>query len=808
MNNNLGSAQPLIPRNLRANTGTAFPQQGSVDWVAAGCGSFSFTVEAISRLSKAGIEALTVYAARSIFLQVKLGPLGQLRIENALSNLRPFASMNSALWFGFGIKHIVRNLSESAEGLACIGICACLGEEYSTGISSRILQELFLLYKPPADLTPALHQWRSLMEACNGVVAATEFGLILSSLSQLCLRAGHSNIRECSKPDAIAKVLKGLFDISNGTLDKIYIVGGVDCAWLAAVTHWLLELSIQVQDESSNILYRPGTTNTLPTSEPQVVLCYEADRSESSAIVQQCYYIPSGRLIFIDNNVPEMSTITHGRLKWTSCLTGVLGQPMKDLLTTKAAQVGICLGAAARILELMACCENLDVLGISVEYHDRWRGTHPPRGRSSYGRGLFLSARKKLPELLDNPILLANMESMLEASPRSALREYSEAMNSLQRMCECRFCQACISIGSSPQSNVSEHIKRERFCSILLFETVCTLLRWLSQVVVPPELDLYPTHCGLERQYWSLAQSKLNRGIGEDKKYDALQELLIWIPRLSTSRAQCLYTGRIDERVNRGVAHGDASAVTTDGLCFYLGSLVEVSMDPERMNLAYVVPGRIEWRDFIYQRVQDDADRFLSPQVRPSYVQAAARISDYDNLKDATSSELQAKLSIEEVAWDSRIIVAVWHVAYKSNRGFFVIGPRLINFYLSEAHFAKDCEGSNACEGKTLNGFTTVVAEGEGYLNYSHVQMSKGEPIIRPIGNNPLAVWIALLQRSVEGDEHSASSTLSGSTRIRARRVMFRYVLQGRQCIRCLVLNAHSQSKLAEDRFPICILST
>jgi len=61
---------PLIPRDQRPTV--SFPQQGSIDWVALGKSSVSFSVEALSRISKAGVEALTLYAARTIFRQLKL----------------------------------------------------------------------------------------------------------------------------------------------------------------------------------------------------------------------------------------------------------------------------------------------------------------------------------------------------------------------------------------------------------------------------------------------------------------------------------------------------------------------------------------------------------------------------------------------------------------------------------------------------------------------------------------------------------------------------------------------------------------
>jgi hypothetical protein len=128
-------SESSIVRN--SSTSAGFAQQGSVDWVALGRGTLGFTVQGISRLSQAGIETLTVIATRGIFSQVRLGTLGQSRIEKAIKSVEAYPSMNKALWFGFGIKHIVRNLSETTEGLACVGICSCLTEEFSTLQTTR-----------------------------------------------------------------------------------------------------------------------------------------------------------------------------------------------------------------------------------------------------------------------------------------------------------------------------------------------------------------------------------------------------------------------------------------------------------------------------------------------------------------------------------------------------------------------------------------------------------------------------------------------------------------------------------------------
>jgi hypothetical protein len=84
---------------LAPNSSTAFAQQGQVDWTTLGKNTVRFTVGALSRLSKAGVEALTIYAARAIFHQVKLDQLGEQRVVTALEGLRAFSSYNRALFF-------------------------------------------------------------------------------------------------------------------------------------------------------------------------------------------------------------------------------------------------------------------------------------------------------------------------------------------------------------------------------------------------------------------------------------------------------------------------------------------------------------------------------------------------------------------------------------------------------------------------------------------------------------------------------------------------------------------------------------
>lgn len=57
------SSSALVP----TSGGSNFAQQGAVDWVALSKSSLSFSVEVLSRFSKAGVELITV--ASKLLLQ-------------------------------------------------------------------------------------------------------------------------------------------------------------------------------------------------------------------------------------------------------------------------------------------------------------------------------------------------------------------------------------------------------------------------------------------------------------------------------------------------------------------------------------------------------------------------------------------------------------------------------------------------------------------------------------------------------------------------------------------------------------------
>jgi len=775
MSSNENDSRPLLaPRATEP-----FPQQGQVDWAVLGKYTVEFTVDAISRLSKAGIEALTICAAKVIFNQVKLG---EQRVIDALENTKAFPSYGEALWLGFGIKHIVRSLSESQQGIACIGICSCMTEEFSTSTSAKILRELFELYDPPAELRPSLRQWYALIQACEGVVASTNFGLILSELARICLLDGHRNIRTSSAPKNIAKVLKGLFDVSKGAVEKIYISGGADCAWLAAVAHWLLGLRVVIQDQSGDPVYRPGNLKSTTAQDSQVIIYYGTSKPETSALVQKSYVVPSGRLLVTNLDIPEDDILLHGRLNWSTCLCDTFGKQMKLLLKSFGPHTGACLGSAARIYEHLSCDSEQVLLSDEVYAY----GNGIP-GLFSFGRGSLIQARDMFPELRDAPDLLHAMEISQGRSPEAAVKEFSESINSLRTRCKCSVCT------ENPGGRKWIGNDDGKFCMVLLVYLLCNLIRLSSQIVFQKDLPIRPSLAGMERMY---SHQKLPLSSGEE--FDSIQILLRrWLPgETILGNAQILFTGRADEDFReQGMIGVSASAV--HGLCIYSNSLCEIAINPERACSVYVVPGQIQWNGYLYSQVRDAKGHGLQVQNDSKWPSLSTSvITVYDNLNDSSTRDLESALVIEEEYPHSQSLVAKWRIS--SSKGFWLLGPQLINTALSDAYCGKTCQ-PRGCG--SLNGFKSTLVEGEGLINSDQIGVDSQSPMygpfIRVLSGNPMAVWVALAENRVELPT--------------GRDIGLPAMLQGRQCIRCCIMGAIARFTQEDSRHPlgtVCILTS
>ncbi|KAM0185589.1 hypothetical protein ACHAPI_012095 [Fusarium lateritium] len=761
------------------STAVGFQQQGTIDWTTVANGTVSFSVKVLSQLSKAGVEALTICAARAIFSNVKLGNNGELRLHRALQNIRAFPSIDKVLWFGFGVRHIIWNMQESAEGLACLAICASLTESYTTTAAAKIMRDLFLVYKPPSELTPSLSQWKALVEASEGLLAPTEFGLVLHGLTKLYARDGLPNTRACGPPKDIAIVLRQLFEVSAGRMDRFYLSGGADCAWIAAVAHWLLDLRVEIQDQDGTTLYRPDGTRSQLFPDAQVIIAYSQDDDEphvSLQVTQKHYVIPSGHVIFVRHPSDENDILSYGRVAWDTCLVDTFGTPMKLLLGSQARSTGVCLGSAARIFSAVM---SEPICLTDTPDSPNARPGKPPVSSSAYGRGFYLLARRQFEELDQTTLLVQTMETALDQTYLAATQQLSQSFASLGRLC---LCEVCDPIGDT----TGQH---DAFCLILLIQTICTLVRIMSVCHMQQGLEIHPSRSGIERIYWNLKlqrSASLRASKGESFEREILWN---WAQHDSLTWMQILFTGRGDgDRYSTST--DDSVVATRNGLCFCLNTLTEITCDPQRACVILVMPGKIEWNTSIYDHVRDIGSHLQIDRGGPYSAVSAAVINQYDDLADSSSTDLISELIVEETTALKRVLDVTYRITTPDFPGkCFLVGPRMIWDRLNEAFTAASCQG-RIC--RSLNGFQSILVKGEGLLDPVARLPVTHLPITCVLSSQDLAIWVAL------GQTHIPSSNII---------MELSHRFQGEQCVRCCIVKSEEYQGGPHTRYVALIRS-
>ena len=121
-------AIPVIP--------SQFVLQGTVDWPSLARASVNASVSVLTRLSGCGVGLLTASFAQVILGTIRLSAEGESHLNVALAKLHSYSSHGNLIYYSFGVKHIVRTLAESSEGMATVAICSSIAEVHGLAIST------------------------------------------------------------------------------------------------------------------------------------------------------------------------------------------------------------------------------------------------------------------------------------------------------------------------------------------------------------------------------------------------------------------------------------------------------------------------------------------------------------------------------------------------------------------------------------------------------------------------------------------------------------------------------------------------
>ncbi|KAF2191922.1 hypothetical protein K469DRAFT_556467, partial [Zopfia rhizophila CBS 207.26] len=242
---------PLVPIG-----GGNFQQTGQVDWVSLSKIPVTFGLGVLVRLSKAELDPATIAIGGFACNQFVIKTEAQKRIHDAFSSLKSFSSYGKLVWFGFGIKPIVKDLADTEHGMACVALCACMSISYDSFYAAGVLRELCKIRETPPDFLPSIHQWKALVNICAGSVSNSKFPILLEGLIRCVLPHAEVSLHQPTSTEALAKAVGAIADVSNGKLENVTIAGGLDCIWLAAISEWLLSLNVEIRRSSGLTVYK------------------------------------------------------------------------------------------------------------------------------------------------------------------------------------------------------------------------------------------------------------------------------------------------------------------------------------------------------------------------------------------------------------------------------------------------------------------------------------------------------------------------------------------------------------------------
>ena len=255
----------LIPTS---QNGSNFVQQGTVDWTALTQTTFSASLAILGRLSSAGLEPLTVAMAQALCLQIPIGVHGEQKLQESIDSLKCFSSFGDLVWFGVGVRHILRTLVQSSQGASSVALAASLTESYSLQFSAKVFYGMAKCMKSPSELTPSFGQWESYVKVCSGLFSGSIFGHKVGQLARLlsCSTPIHLTARLKDKvpdPDQLAELLYQIGKVQRKHWESIDIIGSRGCCWIAVFCDFLLGLRIQISSQTGNIVFQNYDSGSL-----------------------------------------------------------------------------------------------------------------------------------------------------------------------------------------------------------------------------------------------------------------------------------------------------------------------------------------------------------------------------------------------------------------------------------------------------------------------------------------------------------------------------------------------------------------
>ena len=544
--------------------------------------------------------------------------MGQMRVSQALSNLRQYFGFDRVLWFGFGHKSFLALLTEHQAGVNCAALCASLAEAYGVDHSAQYLQALWRVQGLSESLEPSRSQFRALVNGCSGLFLATPFPDVIRRMAgPYADEDSLSGSVVGSRSDDWAKAVDAIFQISKGSLKAITVYGGRDIAFLGAIAHWLFDLRVWVELPDGTVTF---SSCRFP-EQANVYLHYAEMEHESKALLEissTTFVLRSVQDLIIDECLHDI----RFRIQWNTCLSELFNDEVDDMLEN-VVLIGNVFGAIARIYEALKKCE-IDVGGLSRTHFMNYR----PAG---HGRGLIDTVCKFFPEI-GNSMFRTTALKVLQTDVPTCMNQIRDSLGQLIDNCYCSEC-----------SPLSGGLAQYHSCHAIVILFIRNVASILSHTDIGATIS--PLRSGLVRIYCAC---RSEWGPGRSRERSRVLELVSALPHadLFGRDGQIYPKDFLLDSLLQGVARiyvgpgphkefdfdprtrnqPQCTAIVKDGVCLWIDALQKLSADPASMASIHITPGQIVYKDWTYNSIWDmsHVSEELISSLSPAHFREAA----------------------------------------------------------------------------------------------------------------------------------------------------------------------------------------
>ena len=647
----------LVPAGPQQNQGSGFAQQGTVDWVSLGQTQFSASIAVLGRLSSAGVEPLTVAVGQAICSSIPLGIHGEKFLAEAMSRLRACSSFGDVIWFGVGVRHILRILVQTSQGASLVALCSGLSEGHNVSTSALVLYEMAKRFGSPQDLSPSFKQWEAFVKVCSSVFSQSTLGLRIHQLLKLGGYVGANGTEGVGHPQDMAEVLLAVGRVATGSLKEISIRGGSGCSWVAAFADQVLGLKVAVRSDEGAMLWT-NFDGSIDQGHISLQFCSN-EPTEAISCVGRIFYVRHGdefiRQCFLGlGNFgfgPSMP-FQGGRIQWDSMFSEAFGEDFKDLINFSVEDSDPLPGSGT----LAAPADNFARLFLIGAAFYVFHTSEACRYRDI--TEFVLSAMSSIPELRQCKHRLLDTALQVRFSAMSIDElslEYEHSRSNLARNFPGYFCGARIT------------------------ETITIMSYLLGRLTL--EGSLLPKRSGILRIY-NDAHAFLDTDIFKKSGRNALR-VRFYPDEITTSLSFQLmrYVSIFSGEPAQFSIWGSTSAVSDGKVYCFIDTLLELSDSFKKATMIHVGAGSIQAGNHLHESVYDSDP----PREHRSIVCQAQRVQHLEkNLcpfaEDSTSPDLSIKAAVEESA-----CLSFWyHISSKLGTIFIAPGS-FVQLQLREA---------------------------------------------------------------------------------------------------------------------------